>query len=354
MKKLICALLAAALTLLAGCSSGGTSSSEASSGAPAESAPPSSQDGEPESSASQEAPAEKIDVNIASLKGPTSMGLVQVMEQSEAGGTANNYHFTMAGTADEIVAQIAKGELDIAAVPCNLASVLYNNTEGKISIAAINTLGVLYVVDTDGSVQSIGDLRGKTVYSTGKNTTPEAALNFVLSQNGIDPASDLTIEYKSEATEVAALMSEGGATVAMLPEPFVTTAMQKNDRLRVALDLTEEWDKVGDGSSLVTGVVIVRNEFLQEHGEAFERFLDEYKASTEWVNSSVEEAAALVEKYGIAPAAVAGKAIPKCSITFIDGADMKTKVSGYLQVLFEQNPKLVGGKLPDDAFYYQR
>ena len=256
MKKLICALLAAALTLLAGCSSGGTSSSEASSGAPAESAPPSSQDSEPESSASQEAPAEKIDVNIASLKGPTSMGLVQVMEQSEAGGTANNYHFTMAGTADEIVAQIAKGELDIAAVPCNLASVLYNNTEGKISIAAINTLGVLYVVDTDGSVQSIGDLRGKTVYSTGKNTTPEAALNFVLSQNGIDPASDLTIEYKSEATEVAALMSEGGATVAMLPEPFVTTAMQKNDRLRVALDLTEEWDKVGDGSSLVTGVVI--------------------------------------------------------------------------------------------------
>lgn len=282
------------------------------------------------------------------------MGMAKLLADNDTGLSKNKYSFTMAGAADEIVAGLAKGELDAAAIPANLASVLYNNTEGKISLAAINTLGVLYIVETGDIIHSLEDLRGKTLYSTGQGTTPEFALNFVLQQNGIDPATDLNIEYKSEATEVAALMqAASGPAVALLPEPFVTTAKAKNEKLRTALSLTEEWERTGSGSALVTGVLVVRNDFLAEYEAAFQTFLEEYRASTEYINENPEEAALLIEGLGIAPAAVAEKAIPACNITYLAGAEMKEKVSGYLQALFEQNPKSVGGALPDDAFYYQ-
>lgn len=302
-----------------------------------------------------ETPVEKIDINIGSLKGPTTMGMVKLMEDSEKGETDNNYNVTMTGTADEIVASMVKGELDVAAVPSNLASVLYNKMEGQVKIAAINTLGVLYVVESGNEIKSIEDLKGKTLYSTGKGTTPEYILNYILAENGIDVEKDLTVEYKSEATEVAALLAEDTNAVAMLPQPFVTTAQAKNSNLKVALDMTKEWNKVqGDnGSALVTGVVIARKEFIEKNQQGFNKFLKDYKASTEYVNSNVKEAAGLVEKYGIVPAAVAEKAIPLCNITFIEADEMKEKVSGYLKVLFDQNPAAVGGKLPGEDFYYK-
>lgn len=299
---------------------------------------------------------EKIHIRIGSLKGPTTMGMVKLMEESEVGNTENNYEVSMTGTVDEIVTSIVNGELDVAAVPCNLASVIYNKTEGKISVAAINTLGVLYVVENGNEINSIEDLKGKTIYSTGKGTTPEYVLNYVLSENGIDVEKDVTIEYKSEATEVAAVLAEDSSAIAMLPQPFVTTAQGKNDKLRVALDMTEEWNKVQgkDGSALVTGVVIARNEFIDENKEAFNKFLEDYKWSTEYVNSNLEEASTLIEKYDIVPAAVAKKALPLCNITFIEGDEMETKISGYLKVLFGQNPKAVGGKIPEKGFYYKK
>jgi NitT/TauT family transport system substrate-binding protein len=334
------------------------SSSEASS-APVSSAPEASQPSEAAVSSEVPATAESVPqsgetIRLAGLKGPTTMGMAKLLADNDKGLSQNKYTFTMAGAADEIVAGLAKGELDAAAIPANLASVLYHNTEGKISLAAINTLGVLYVVETGDTVHTLEDLKGKTIYSTGQGTTPEFALNFVLAQNGIDPAADLTVEYKSEAAEVAALMQlESRFSIALLPEPFVTTAKAKNPRLRTALSLTEEWDKVGDGSALVTGVLVVRNDFLAEYETAFQSFLEEYRASTEYVNQSPQEAAQLVETLGIAPAAVAEEAIPACNITFLSGPEMKEKVSGYLKALFDQNPKAVGGALPDDAFYYQ-
>lgn len=295
----------------------------------------------------------KIDIKIASLKGPTTMGMVKLMSDSEKGETLNNYKVEMSGTADEIVPKLVKGEIDIAAVPCNLASVLYNKTEGKVKVAAINTLGVLYVVENGNTIKSIEDLKGKTIYSTGKGTTPEYVLNYVLAENGLKVDENVKVEYKSEATEIAAILAEEENAIAMLPQPFVTTAQSKNEKLRVALDMTEEWDKVqGDkGSTLVTGVIVVRNEFLESNKEAFNNFLKEYKASTEYVTSNLKEGAELIGKYEIVPAQVAEKAVPFCNITYIDGNEMKDKVSGYLNVLFKQNPKAVGGKLPEEDFY---
>ena len=290
-------------------------------------------------------------INVAVMKGPTGMGMVSLMNQSEEGASLNPYNFRISGTADEIVADIVKGELDIAAVPANLASVLYNKTEGKISAAAINTLGVLYIVENGNTVNSLEDLKGKTVYSTGKGTTPEYALNYLLTSNGIDPQKDLTVEYKAESTEVAAVLASTPDAIGVLPEPFVTVAKSKNENLRDAISFGDEWKKI-NGEELVTGVLIVRNEFLENNQGAFETFLSEYKASTEFTKSDPDAAAELVGKYEIVPASVAKIAIPKSNITFIAGEDMKANLGAYLKILFEQDPKSVGGKLPGEEFYF--
>ena len=309
---------------------------------------------EPEVPETPEA-VEQTTFRIASLKGPTTMGMVKLMNDAEEGAVKHDYQFEIYGTADEIVPKLVNGELDLALVPCNLASVLYNKTEGAVQVAAVNTLGVIYVVESGDTVQSIGDLVGKTVYSTGKGTTPEFALNYVLSQNGIDPEKDVTIEFKSEATEIAAMLETAENAIAVLPQPYVTVVQMQNDKVRVALSLTDEWDKVSTESGMVTGVLLARKAFIDENTDAFNEFLDEYSASTEYVNTNVEEASVWVEKYGIvAKAPIAARAIPACNITYIDGDEMKAKVSGYLKVLFDANPQSVGGALPDDEFYFNR
>lgn len=303
--------------------------------------------------------AQPVDVRIAALKGPTAMGMVQFMDQADTGAlTDNNYQFSIAAAIDEINPMLAKGELDIAAVPANVASVLYNNNSAGFQVLAINTLGVLYIVESDDTVSSVSDLRGKTIYATGKGSTPEYALNYILTGNGLDPAADVTIEWKSEAAEcLSALLAQENA-IAMLPQPFVTTAQAKSDTIRVALDLTAEWDALQEGnatpSTLITGVVIGRREFVESNPEAVSAFLDHYKASVEYVNGDPEEAAQLVGKYEIVTAEIAEKALPACNITFIEGSEMQEKLSGYLSVLLEQNPKSVGGALPGDDFYFAR
>lgn len=307
-----------------------------------------------EPTAAPEAEAPVTTFRIAGLKGPTTMGMVKLMSDAEAGETHQDYQVTMYGAADEVVPLLVKGDVDLAAIPANLAANLYNQTEGKVQVAAINTLGVLYVVTTGDDVKSVEDLKGKTVYSTGKGTTPEYVLNYILKENGIDPEKDLTVEYKSEATEVAAaLQAADEGAIAVLPQPYVTAAQSQIEGLNVALNLTEEWNKVSTDSDLVTGVLVASTEFIEQNEAAFEEFLKDYQASIEWVNSNTADAAELVANYGIvAKAPLAQKALPACNITYVDGAEMKTKLSGYLQVLFDQNPKAVGGAMPGDDFYY--
>ena len=301
------------------------------------------------------APAQKTDISVAVMKGPTAIGMVKLMEENEAGNAANNYSFTVAGTADEISPLLIKGELQMAAVPCNLASVLYNKTEGKIQMLAINTLGVLYIVETGDSIQSVADLKGKTIFSTGKGTTPEYTLRYLLSAAGIDPDKDVTIEFKSEATEIAALLADADDAIAMLPQPYVTTVMMSNDKVRIALDVTKEWESLTNGdSSVVTGVIVAQKSFVDENKAAVDAFLAEYAASTLYANEQTESAAELVEKYGVFKAAVAKKAIPYCNIVCIQGTEMEAKAGAYLNTLFEQAANAVGGKLPVTDFYYKK
>lgn len=299
--------------------------------------------------------AETSPVRIGALKGPTAMGMVKMMADTAESGA---YEYTIAAAIDEITPKIVQGQLDITAVPANLASVLFNNTKGQVQVLAINTLGVLYIVESGDTVKTMEDLRGKTIYASGKGATPEYALHYLLTANGIHPETDITIEWKAEHAECVAALAATPNAIAMLPQPFVTTAQMKNEGIRVALDMTAEWDKAQadaeNPSALITGVVVARKGFVEQNPQAVAAFLDAYKASVDFVNSNVDEASALIEQYDIVPAAVAKKALPACNITFIEGADMQQKLSGYLKMLFEQNPKPIGGAIPDDSFYFAR
>ena len=297
------------------------------------------------------------DINVAALKGPTAMGMVKLMEESDNGETdSNHYSFTVVGSADEITPSLVQGEIDIACIPANLAAVLYGKTDGGIKVLAVNTLGVLYIVENGTSIESVSDLKGKTIYASGKGATPEYALNYLLTSNGIDPEKDVTIEYKSEHTECVSALESDPDGVAMLPEPFVTTVKLANENTRVAIDMTEEWEKCakagGSDASLITGVVVARTDFISEHKDAVDLFLKQYKESVDFTNENNDDAAALIENYGIIKEAVAKIAIPNCNITFIDGSEMNSKLNGYLETLFKQNPDSVGGEIPDDDFYY--
>lgn len=344
MKKIISLITAFMLTaaLLAGCGSTGNGTAD--------------QTDKQENSGTQ-TQAEPVNVNVMALKGPTAMGMVKLMDDADSGNVdTENYSFEIAASADEVTPKLIQGETDIAAVPANLASVLYNKTEGQIQVLAVNTLGVLYIVENGDSIHSVSDLAGRTIYASGKGSTPEYALNFILEKNGLTPGTDVTIEWKSEHSECVSALAQDPEGIAMLPQPFVTTAQAKNPNLKVALDLTEEWDKVMENeetkSSLLTGVVVVRKEFAEENPEAVEDFMDRYADSVKYVNDNVEEAAKLVGNYDIVTEDVAVKAIPECNIVCITGEDMKEQLSGYLAVLKDANPESIGGELPGDDFYY--
>ncbi len=335
MKKILALLLALTLTaaLCAGC---GSTSEETTT--------------TDDTAATQE---EDVTIRLGGLKGPTSMGMVKLLADNDAGTTTNSYEFTMAGSADELTPKLLQGELDILAVPVNLGSVLYNNSEGSVQLLAVNTLGVIYLVEKGGqTVTDWASLKGQTIDATGKGSTPEYALKYMQEKNGLDPAADVTIEWKSEPAEIVAQMAAQDHVIALMPQPFVTVAQSKFSDLTVALDLTAEWDKLDNGSQLITAGLVVRKEFAEAHPQAVADFLAEYAASTAYVNENVTEAAQLVEQYDIVEAAVAEKAIPACNIVCITGQEMMTSVQGYLQVLFDQNPQAVGGSLPGDDFYY--
>lgn len=348
-KKLMSAVAAAALCVsLAAC--GATATSEAAAEATATPAPAVT-----EAPAEETASAETADgaLRVAGLKGPTTMGLVNLLSMEKDGTASLDYDLQLYGAADEIVPKLIKGELDMAAIPANLAATLYQKTNGGIQVMAVNTLGVLYVVEKGNTVHSFADLKGRTILSTGKGTTPEYVLRYLLKKNGLDPDKDVKIEYYSEASEVTAQMAAAKKdAIAVLPQPYVTAAQMKDSDLRVVLDLTREWNRVCD-TQLITGVTVVRTEYAKQNPDVIAAFLTDYQKSVKAANEDIDGTAALCEEVGVvAKAAIAKKALPKCNIVYRNGQEMKKDISAYLQVLYDASPAAVGGKLPDDNFYY--
>ena len=287
-----------------------------------------------------------VTVNIGVLKGPTGMSAAWLMDQNDQKLSANEYNFTVAGTPDAITGQLINGDMDIAALPTNAISALYNKTEGKISVLGVNALGVLYILENGNSINSVSDLAGKTVLASGKGSTAEYVLNYILEKNGVIAE----IVWAAEHSEAATLALKGDYDIVMLPEPFVTNVTAKSDAFRVALDLTEEWEALGNGE-LTMGGIAVRTAFLEEHPDAVKAFVEEYGKSVAFTNSQPEDAAKLIAKYEIAAEEVAKNAIPRCNIVWLHGKDYKAVLENFLGVVYDANPAGIGGKMPGNDFY---
>lgn len=306
------------------------------------------------SSSTPEGNAKDADViNVAVIQGPTGVGMANLMEKDATSATEYDYNFKLLTGPEQTTALLGTGEVDIAAMPTNLAA-NFNAKGGDITVLAVNTLGVLYIADATGEITDIQSLRGKTIYSTGKGSNPEFILDYVLSKNGIDPDKDVTIEFLGENTELGTKMSQGEIQIALVPEPLLSTITTNNPNVKVALSMTDEWKKAGGEGELMMGCVAVRNEFLKNSPNAVASFMKEYEASIK-ACEDIDATAALCVKHKIIPKeAIAKKALPRCNVTFVTGADMKTRLSGYLGVLYAANPKSIGEKMPDDAFYYSK
>ena len=303
-----------------------------------------------ETTAEETTAAEKAVINIGLLKGPTGLGAAVLLEGDEQGTANADYNLTLAGAPDVLQTALINSELDMAALPTNVAAVLNAKTEGNVQILAVNTLGVIYLMSNDDTIKTVADLKGKTILSAGQGTTTEYVLNYILESNSLTIDTDVFVEYASEHAEVISKAKSGGYEVILLPEPFVTQMKGQDASFSVQLDLTKEWKALG-GGELTMGCIAVRKDFLEEKPEAVEAFLKDYEASVSAVNADPEAAGVIIEKFDIAKAAVASKAIPNCNITVMTGEEMKTNVSAYLQVLFDSNPKAVGGAVPGDGFY---
>ena len=326
-------------------------SQSAPSPAPSQSAEP----GKPESPApSQSAEPARSELHFTVLSGPTGVGAAKLLSDVDAGDAP--YEYSIAAVNDEVTAMLANGETDLAAVASNVALNLYNKTNGAVTCIALGTLGVLHILESGGgtSIQSVKDLAGKTILAPGQGANPEYILRYVLSENGLDPESDVELEFYTDASQITAKLLSGEAECAMLPVPAATAAIAKSGgSVRAALDLTEEWNALGTGGQLVMTAVVARTEFLNENPDAVDAFLSDYAASIEYVKANVQECGELIAGYGIAPsAAIAAKAIPQCNLVCITGSEMAPTIDGYYSALYDANPKSIGGSLPDDAFYY--
>ena len=309
-------------------------------------------------------------VKLVALKGPTAMGLAgytAILQDLETESDISDLDMVSANSADvdyeimtmpdQVATGLIKGEIDLACIPANLAATVYNKSEGKIQVAAINVSNVLYFATNNVELNSLEDLQGKTIYSTGQGATPEVILTNLLSKAGLTIGTDVTINFYPEATEVASLLQAEDGAIALLPEPFLSSVLLKNEQIHVALDVNELWNEyfpndIDENNGITTGVLVVQKDFAAQNSEWFEQFLADYQASTEWVNQNPAAAAEIIGEQEIIGAAVAEKAIPNCGITFLKGEDLKSTLSPYLEILATNNPELVGGELPEADFYY--
>ena len=301
-------------------------------------------------------PKQKTKMKITALKGPTGMGLVELMKKNDEGTASLDYEFTVLGSPDDLIGKVISKEIDVAAVPTNMALVLYNKTKHELKLAAVNTMGVLYVLENGNSINSIEDLKDRTVGTSGKGASPDYIFRYILKQNNINAEEDLMLDFSLQHSELATAVVAGDVKVALLPQPFVTTVLMKNKDVRIALDITKEWEKATDNKSkLAMGCIIVQKDYVEKNKEAFNMFLEEYKSSIDFVNNNKEEAGALIEKYQILPSAkIAKEAIPYSNIVYIDAMDAKPFLQDLYSILFDFDPKAVGGNLADDEFYYKK
>ena len=344
MKRTLSLVLCAAmaLSLLAGCGK--------------KEAPDASGSVSSSSSTSTQEPVAQETVNFKVLAGPTGMGAAKLMKDYAVGAAPADSLFALNGAVEAdngaVKDALISGSVDVAAVATNMAAVLSNKTEGAVQVLAVNTLGVLYVLEKGDTVHSMADLAGKTLYTVGQGANPEYVLNYLLSRNGVEP-DQVDIQFLTPQ-EITAKMASEESGICMLPVPAATALMMKDQNVRAAVSISDAWDELGEGS-LPQGCIVARTEFVEAHPELVDAFLAAYEESITYMNDEANraDAAALVAELGIAPNdKVAANAIPQASLTYVDGQEMKDMLEGYFSVLFQANPASIGGAMPYDSFYY--
>jgi len=350
-KKLVALLLISALLLLSFAACGGGS-------APAEEPAP---DIDPDLPAIEDLEPlmptvdpifDPVDITVGTLNGNTGIAAAWLMHEAEYGFTADNYTFEIATAPDQVAGMLLSDQVQIAALPTNVAAMLYNRSEGMIQLAAITAYGVLHILENGDTIHSIEDLRGQTIHATGEGANPEFILNHLLTQNGLTPGVDVTIEFHANEA-LTALMAAGQIEISMMPEPMVTSVLAQNEDVRRALDLTEEWNLISPDSPLVMSCVVVRRDFAEAHPDAVQRFLELLELSIKFANAGPEEIGEFVAHFGIMPSAqIAARAIPGSNLTFIVGSDMEPTIVGYFEVLFSAYPAAIGGAIPGENFYF--
>jgi NitT/TauT family transport system substrate-binding protein len=298
---------------------------------------------------------EKINVSVAGLNGPTSIGMIKLFEDYTNPTKNIEINYTNASAPDQLVGKLIQGELDFAAVPTNLASIIYNKTDGAYQLTNVNTLNVIYILTNGVEINSIKDLEGKTVHVSGKGATPDYMMKYLLAENGLVVDEDVVLDFSLDHASLAQALSAGDVEIAVLPQPFVTTVRMNNPDVDVAVDLLDEWEAVAGDALFAMGGLIVRTEFAKENPEIVEAFLGMYGESVAYVNKNPEAASVLVEKHGILPKAkIAELAIPLSNIVYMDAYENKEAINEYFQILYNFNKASIGGELPDDAFYYKK
>ncbi|MCT4606987.1 MAG: ABC transporter substrate-binding protein [Marinisporobacter sp.] len=309
----------------------------------------------PEKNTKEEKVVEKEAVKIAGLKGPTSIGMIKMFEEKPLLGENIDASYEVEATPDLLVSKLLSKEVDFAALPTNVAAKLYNKGAGY-KLAAVNTLGVLYVMTQGEEINNWEALKGKKINVIAKGSNPDVVFKYLLEKNGLDSEKDVKLDYTLSHAELAQAVAAGKIDIAVLPEPFVTMVSMKNKNAKIVMNIQEEWKKaLGEDAALLQGCLVVREEFAQENPQAVKSFLEEYEKSINWVNENASQAGTLVEKHGIGmKAKMAEMAIPRCNIVFKDAKNSQKTVEEYLKVIYDFSAKDVGGKLPDENFYYNQ
>ena len=294
-------------------------------------------------------------IHIAAMNGPTLMGLGHLYN-AENGKADSKYTFTKEGTPDAVVAGLANKTFDAACLPANTAAIVFNTDSIDIQVAAISMLGVLYVVQKAGTpvIANLADLSGQTVYLTSQGSTPDVAFRYLLAQNNIN---NVKLEFETEGSIIAAGIKTANSKYdyALLPQPAATVASSGPGAATEAIHLSGEWKKFHPESDIITAVLVVRTAYIKNNRAAFEKFLEDYRKSVEFVTDArnLDISAGYVVDMGIVPALPLAKAaLLKCGITFIRAEEMRTSLSQFYQVLYDQNPRSIGGKIPSQKFYY--
>lgn len=301
----------------------------------------------------EESAGQPIDVTIAGLKGPTSIGMIKMFDKVSLQGDKYNVEYIAEGAPDSLTGKIINGDIQISSLPINLASVLYNKTQGKVQLLAVNTIGNLYIVGSE-DLDSIEDLDGKTLGMSAKGSTPDYAMNYILKENGLEGKTEL--DYAHDHASLAQTVIAEDTKFALLPQPFVTQTMMKNENVKMLIDLNEAWGHAtNESSELYTGCIVVNKEFAENNPDFIRDFLKEYEESVNWVLANPKDASLLVEKHEVMPSAqLVEKAIPYCGITFQKARDAKEGLNAFYKILFDSNPASIGGKMPDDEFYFTK